>query len=168
MKLFSKVACTRTNKQKNNPNQKTKQNSNNNKKRVSSHVAQQVKDLALLHLWPRLQLWHRFDPWPRNFHILWVWQKKKKKSGLYHFTLLLAIFEGSSFSTVLPTFGILFFFLPPFLPSFFHFPFLSFLSFPLSFFLSFPPSFLPSLNFSHPSSYELVSPCGFHLHFMNN
>ena len=25
-----------------------------------------LKDLALL------QLWLRFNPWPRNFHILWV------------------------------------------------------------------------------------------------
>ena len=32
-----------------------------------------VKDLVLL----QLQL--TFDPWPRNFHMLWLWQKKKKK-----------------------------------------------------------------------------------------
>ena len=23
-------------------------------------------------------LWYRFDPWPRNFHILWVWLPPKK------------------------------------------------------------------------------------------
>ena len=22
---------------------------------------------------------HRFDPWPGNFHMLWVWPKKKKR-----------------------------------------------------------------------------------------
>ena len=36
-------------------------------------VVQWVKDLALL------QLWLRFNPWPGNFHMLWVWRKKKKK-----------------------------------------------------------------------------------------
>ena len=42
----------------------------------------EVKDLALSLLWLRLLLWHRFDPWPRNFRMLWVPthnQKKKKK-----------------------------------------------------------------------------------------
>ena len=29
-------------------------------------VAQWVKDLALQ------LLWHRFDPWPRNVHMLWA------------------------------------------------------------------------------------------------
>jgi len=38
---------------------------------ISGQV-QWVKDLALL----QLQL--RFDLWPRNFHMLWVWPKKKK------------------------------------------------------------------------------------------
>ena len=38
----------------------------------SSLVAQWVKDPMLL------QLWHRFDPWPVNFHKPWVWPKKKK------------------------------------------------------------------------------------------
>ena len=28
----------------------------------------------------RSLLWHRFDPWPRNFHMLWTQKKKKKKS----------------------------------------------------------------------------------------
>ena len=37
-------------------------------------VAQQVKDLVLL------QLWRRLGPWSRNFHLLQV-QKKKKKKG---------------------------------------------------------------------------------------
>ena len=41
-------------------------------------MAQGVKDLmSLLRLW--LLMWHRFDPWPRNFYMLQVQQKKKKK-----------------------------------------------------------------------------------------
>ena len=41
------------------------------------YPAQQVKDQVLL----QLQL--RFNPWPRNFHILWLWQgrKKERKGG---------------------------------------------------------------------------------------
>ena len=31
-----------------------------------------VKDSALL------LLWHGFDPWPGNFHMPWVWLKKKR------------------------------------------------------------------------------------------
>ena len=27
---------------------------------------------VLLQLWHKLQLWLGFDPWPRNFHRLWV------------------------------------------------------------------------------------------------
>ena len=42
-------------------------------------VAQRAKDLSLSQLWRRLKLWLGFHPWPRNFHIPWVWQKKKKK-----------------------------------------------------------------------------------------
>ena len=38
----------------------------------SSHVAQQVKILALSLKLLRLQLWCGFDPWPRNFHMLWA------------------------------------------------------------------------------------------------
>ena len=34
-----------------------------------------VKDPALPLQWPR------FDPWPGNFHMLWVWPKQKKYSG---------------------------------------------------------------------------------------
>ena len=40
-------------------------------------LAQWVKDLALSLLWLWLQLWCRFDPWPRNFCLLWVLPKKK-------------------------------------------------------------------------------------------
>ena len=42
-------------------------------------MAQQVKDLALSQRWPGLLLWHRFSPWPGNFHMPWV--RKKKKDG---------------------------------------------------------------------------------------
>ena len=37
---------------------------------------QQVKELALS------LLWCQFDPWPRNFHMLWAWPKKKRKNSL--------------------------------------------------------------------------------------
>ena len=39
---------------------------------------QWVKDLALPQLWHRLQLSLEFNPWPRNFHMLWMQLKKKK------------------------------------------------------------------------------------------
>jgi len=42
-------------------------------------VAQWVNDLALLQLWHRLQLQFGFNPWPGNFHMPFVWLKKKKK-----------------------------------------------------------------------------------------
>ena len=42
-------------------------------------MAPWVKDLILSLLWLSLQLWRGFDPWPRNFHMLWVQKKKKKK-----------------------------------------------------------------------------------------
>ena len=35
--------------------------------------------LALSLLWCGSLLRPGFDPWPRNFGKLWVWQKKKKK-----------------------------------------------------------------------------------------
>ena len=41
----------------------------------SSLVAQLVKE-PLLWLW--LLLWRRFNSWPRNFHMPWVWPKEKK------------------------------------------------------------------------------------------
>ena len=47
----------------------------------SSLVVQQVKDPVLSLLWLVSPLWHGFDPWPRNFHILWVWPKKGKKAS---------------------------------------------------------------------------------------
>ena len=44
---------------------------------------QWVKDLALMQLWCRLQLQLRFNPWPRNLHMLWVQPKKKEKIRLW-------------------------------------------------------------------------------------
>ena len=41
-------------------------------------MVQWCKDLVLLQLWHRSQLQLRFDPWPGNFHMLWVQLKKKK------------------------------------------------------------------------------------------
>ena len=38
-------------------------------------MAQQVKELALSLLWTCLQLWHGFDPWPKNFQMPRVWQR---------------------------------------------------------------------------------------------
>lgn len=35
-----------------------------------------VKDLALLS-----PSWRGFDPQPRNFHMLWVWPKRKEKKS---------------------------------------------------------------------------------------
>ena len=40
-------------------------------------MAEQVNDLALSLQWLGLLLWWRFDPWPGNFHMPWVWPKKK-------------------------------------------------------------------------------------------
>ena len=61
----------------------------------SSHCLQWVNDLAcfyegtssiptpehwaLLQLWCRSQLLLGFDLWPGNFHMPWVWPKKKNK-----------------------------------------------------------------------------------------
>ena len=35
-------------------------------------MVQWVMDLVLS------LLWYSFDPWPGNFHMPWVWQKKNK------------------------------------------------------------------------------------------
>ena len=42
-------------------------------------MVQWVKDPTLLQLWHQSQLWLTFSPWPRNFHMLWVWPKKNQK-----------------------------------------------------------------------------------------
>ena len=33
----------------------------------------ELKDPALLQLWHRLYLWLRFNPWPGNIHVPWIW-----------------------------------------------------------------------------------------------
>ena len=42
-------------------------------------MAQQAKDLVLSLLWLWLPLWCRFDSWTENFHMPWVWPKKKER-----------------------------------------------------------------------------------------
>ena len=44
-----------------------------------SGLVEWVKDAALPQLWHMLRLWLGFSPWPRNFHMLQVEPKKKKK-----------------------------------------------------------------------------------------
>ena len=44
----------------------------------NSLVAQGVKDPALSLQRLGTLLWHRLDPWLRNFHMPGAWQKKKK------------------------------------------------------------------------------------------
>ena len=44
----------------------------------SSLVVHWLKNLALSLLQLGSLLWHRFEPWPGNFHMLWVPSKKKK------------------------------------------------------------------------------------------
>ena len=46
----------------------------------SSLVVQQVKYSALSVQQLGLLLWHRFTPWPRNFHMLQTLLKGKKNS----------------------------------------------------------------------------------------
>ena len=41
--------------------------------------AQQVKDPVLPQPWCKSQLQLGFNHWPGNFHMSWVWPKKKKK-----------------------------------------------------------------------------------------
>ena len=51
----------------------------------SSLVVQQVKDLALLLQQLGLLLRWALDPWPGNFHMLWVQPKNKTKQNLLQF-----------------------------------------------------------------------------------
>ena len=41
-------------------------------------LLRQIKDLALLQQWRKPQMQLGFDPWPGNFHILWIWPKMEK------------------------------------------------------------------------------------------
>ena len=47
--------------------------------RFNPALEQWVGDLALLWLWCGLQVWLKFDPWPGNFHMPWVWPERKKR-----------------------------------------------------------------------------------------
>ena len=50
-------------------------------KGISSLMAQQVKDLALLLLWLRLLLWLEFSPWPGELqHAEGMTQNKTKQN----------------------------------------------------------------------------------------
>ena len=49
--------------------------------RQNSLVAQQIKDLALSLQRLGSLLWHRVDPWPRNFHMPQVQQNKAKQKN---------------------------------------------------------------------------------------
>ena len=42
-------------------------------------MVQWVEDPRLSLQWSGLLLWHKFNPWPRNFHMPWVWKKKEKE-----------------------------------------------------------------------------------------
>ena len=41
-------------------------------------MAQWVKDVVVLLQQLRSLLWHGFNPWPGNYHMLWAQSKKKK------------------------------------------------------------------------------------------
>ena len=57
-------------------------------------VAQWVKDLALSLLWLWLQLWHRFHPWPGNFHLPQVWPEKILSSAAQRILITPSISEA--------------------------------------------------------------------------
>jgi len=50
----------------------------------SSLVAQSIKDPVLSLKCLGSLLWHKFYPWPRNFHVLWRQPKKRKKKKKNH------------------------------------------------------------------------------------
>ena len=64
----------------------------------SSLVAQQVKNPALSLLQLDSLLWHRFNPWPKNFHIMWSWSKKKKKGLDFSINLKTSVKDDSHLS----------------------------------------------------------------------
>ena len=55
----------------------------------NSLVAQWVKDPELSLWWLRSLLWHRFNLWPRNFCMPWMWPKKifLNKENKPHFVI---------------------------------------------------------------------------------
>ena len=58
-------------------------------------MTQQVRDLALSRLWLGSLLWHKFDPWPRNFHMPRLQPKKKKKKRKKNY-MAIFIFRGKN------------------------------------------------------------------------
>ena len=64
-------------------------------------VVQWVKHLALTLQWPGLQLWHRFDPWLGNFHMMWMWPKKILIMTQRSYTVCLQTHQFLSLVTVL-------------------------------------------------------------------
>ena len=60
-------------------------------------VAQWDKDPALSPQWLGSLLWYRFDPWPRNFCILWVWGRGDKKPGKFDLRLLFCLINIKSY-----------------------------------------------------------------------
>ena len=44
-----------------------------------------IKDPGWSLLWHGLQLWCRFDPWPRNFDMPWVWTQKKREKNMLQY-----------------------------------------------------------------------------------
>ena len=63
--------------------QKDQQHLCSTRRQVRS-LAQQsgLKDQMFPQLWYRLQLQFGSNPWPRNFHMLWDSQKRKKIQGI--------------------------------------------------------------------------------------
>lgn len=55
----------------------------------SSHLSQWVNDLALSMQYHGSLLWHRFNPWPRNFCMSWAqpktWEEKIKEAEIKTF-----------------------------------------------------------------------------------
>ena len=37
--------------------------------------------------WLKSLLWHRFDPWPRNFCMLWTWPKRRRRKKFFFFSV---------------------------------------------------------------------------------
>ena len=67
----------------------------------SSPVAARVMDLTLSLQQLGSLLWHGFNPWPRNFHMPWVWQKKKKKKKtVLHWSAIIHLSLSSPVLTI--------------------------------------------------------------------
>lgn len=56
-------------------------------------VVQQIKEPVLLQLWCGSQLYLGSDPWPRNFHMLPVQLKKKKKKLICFLSFYIMCFD---------------------------------------------------------------------------